>query len=188
MNKKKHKISTLIKPIYSIIIVLIIILFGSCSPKKPDLKMKEISLNEVKEIEKLKDFIIANYSNLLESGQNHTNCYDYHGDKCYFPANAHLLHKYLSEPKGLTHLDYLTNNKIITSNIYIRSDTTIRIEIKGEQFIRKNYDVYNDTIYRHEIVYNISGKNVYELDEIITIKSKQIKPNWTYFVTKQWVD
>ena len=43
-------------------------------------------------------------------------------------------------------------------------------------------------MYRHEIVYNISGKKVYELEEIITIKSKQIKPNWTYFVTKQWID
>ena len=180
-----NKFYAIMKKYYFILILWII---NSCSTHQPDLKMQEVSLNKIEEIEKLKDVILADFNNLLESCKLHTKCYDYHGDKCYLPANSFLLHKYLNNPQELTHLDYLTDNGIITGNIYIRSDSTIRIEVKGNQLIRGNFDAYNDTVYHHEIVYNVSEKKVYELGGFITVKSKQIKPNWIYFITKQWVD
>ncbi len=183
-----NKISAMYKTVYSIFTVLIVILLNSCSTEQPDLKMKEISLNKIEEVEKLKDIILADFDNLLKSCKQHTNCYEYHGDKCYLPANSHLLHKYLNNPKGLMQLDYLTDNDIITGNILIRSDSVIRIEVKSKQFIRGDFDAYNDTVYLHEIVYNVSEKKTYELGDFITVKSKQIKPNWIYFITKHWVD
>lgn len=168
--------------------ISIILVITSCSTNHIDLDMNEVSLNKIEEIEKLNDFMLADFDNLLEFGKQHTECYEFHGDKCYLPSNSYLLHKYLDNPSALKHLNYLTDNGIITGNICIRSDSTIRFEVKYDQYTRGQIDAYKDTVYHHEIVHHISKKSVYELGDYIIIKSKQIKPDWAYYITKQWVD
>ncbi len=175
----------IIKKYYIILMILIIV---SCSTNRPDLEIKKTSLDKIEEIEKLNNFILADFNNLLKSCKQHTGCYRIYGEKCYFPSNSSLLHKYLHNQEALEHLDYLTDNNIITGNIDIRSDSAIRFQVKFEQLIKGDFNTCNDTVYLHEIVYHISQNEVYEQGEYIIVKSKQIKPNWTYFITKHWVD
>lgn len=168
--------------------ILIILINTSCSTNQPDLKMNDVSLNKIEEIEKLNNFMLVYFDNLLEYGKQHTGCYQVNGKKCYLPSNSYLLHKYLNNQAALEHLDYLIDNGIITGNIDIRSDSTIRFQVKFDQLFRGEFDTYTDTVYHHEIVYHISETKVYEMGGYIIVKSKLIKPNWTYFVTKQWID
>lgn len=168
--------------------ILIVFIITSCSTNQPNLKTNEVSLNKIEELEKLNDFMLADFNNLLESCKQHTGCYEFHEKKCYFPANSSLLHKYMHNQTALKNLDYLIDNRIITGNIDIRSDSTIRYQVEFDQLIKGDFDAYNDTIYHHEIVYHISQNSVYELGEYIIVKSKEIKPSWTYFITKQWTD
>jgi hypothetical protein len=150
--------------------------------------MNKVSINNIYEIESLNNSIIAEYPSLINYGKNHTSCGDYHGDKCYLPANATLLHKYLKNKQALKQVDNLIDKNIITGNIDIRPDSTIRYQVKFNQFIRGGFDKYQDTVYHHELVYHISDKDIYEIGDYIVVKSKEVKPNWFYLITKQWID